>query len=186
MEVERVRLAIGYNLNQFWYYNYFTWDFYRHNSYYWRSFPVPGLTIAYPSAWWMKPWYWYMEAYLYHHWTWQYMRWQLEGYGPWQSVVVSRLLAAAALQLVTWMLMPLLCGGLRAMDGVSRLVRAVVGLHAVYVGYAVGGGCFLFSFLTAFRWIPGADSHSAGVPTVRVPTRLADVDAVLHLLPVAA
>ena len=153
MTGERVRLAIGYNLNQFWYYNYFTWDFYRHNNYYWNTFPVPGLTIAYPSAWWMKPWYWYMEAYLYHHWTWQYMRWRLEGYGQWQAVVVSRLLAAAALQLVTWMVVPLLCA-LRVMDGVSRAVRAVVGLHPVYVGYVVGGGCFLFSFITAFRWIP--------------------------------
>jgi len=153
MEVERVRLAIGYNLNQFWYYNYFTWDFYRHNHYYWRTFPVPGLTIAYPSAWWMKPWYWYMEAYMYHHWTWQYIRWQMEGYGQWQSVVISRLLAVVALQLVTWMVLPLLCG-LRALDSVSRLVRAVVGLHPVYVGYLVGARCFLFSFLTSFRWIP--------------------------------
>ena len=134
-------------------YNYFTWDFYRHNHYYWNVYAVPGLTIAFPSAWWMKPWYWYMEAYLYHHWTWQYVRWQMEGYALWLPVVVSRLLAAAALQLVTWMLVPLVCG-LRAVDGVSRLVRVVVGLHAVYVGYVVGGGCFLFSFATAFRWVP--------------------------------
>ena len=153
MSDARVRLAIGYNLNQFWYYNYFTWDHYRHNAYYWRHFAVPGLTIAFPSAWWMKPWYWYMEAYLYHDWTWQYVRWRLEGYTQWQSTLVSRLLAAVALQLVTWTLMPLLCG-LRAVDGVSRAVRAVVGLSPVYVGYALGGACWLFSWVVAFRWIP--------------------------------
>ena len=163
LETDRVRLAIGYNLNQFWYYNYFTWDFYRHNQYYWNQYAVPGLTIAYPSAWWMKPWYWYMEAYLYHHWTWQHVRWQLEGYGRWQSVVVSRLLAAVALQLMTWMVMPLVCG-LRATNGVSRVLRAVVGLSPVYVGYAAGGGCFLLSFAIAFRWIPSMTPTVLGYP----------------------
>ena len=153
MEDEKVRLAIGYNLNQFWYYNYFTWDFYRHNNYYWNSFPVPGLTIAYPSNWWMKPWYWYMEAYLHHHWTWQYVRWQLDGYAQWTPTVVSRLLLAAAIQLTTWLLMPLLCG-LRTLHPLTRLARSVVAVSPAYVGYAVGGGVFVFVTRLCLRLLP--------------------------------
>ena len=152
-EEPRQRLAIGYNLNQFWYYTYFSWDFFRRNTYYYNQYPVPGLSIAYPSNWWMKPWYWYSEAYLYHHWTWQIVRYQLDGYGQGVPTVLTRLLLALGVVAATVYAIPSVAA-LPLCDLPARVVRGVVGLAPAYAGWVVGLSAFGSVSYTAFRWIP--------------------------------
>ena len=140
---------------RFWYYTYFSWDFFRRNDYYYRTFPVPGLSIAYPSNWWMKPWYWYSEAYLHHHWTWQIVRYRLTGYSEWLPVVVTRLLLAVVVQAVTWYLLPLLTAlAYSVAPAPFASLRWLVGLSPAYIGNGVGAAAFLAVSVQAFRLIP--------------------------------
>jgi hypothetical protein len=127
---------------RFWYYTYFSWDFFRRNAYYWREYPVPGLSIAFPSNWWMKPWYWYNEVYLHHQWTWQIIRYRMDGYGDWTQTVVSRLLLAAVINAATVWAVPALLSA-RCCNGCSRVVRWLVSFSPAYIGNAVGIAAFI-------------------------------------------
>ena len=141
------------SLLRFWYYTYFSWDFFRRNAYYWREYAVPGLSLAFPSNWWMKPWYWYNEVYLHHQWTWQIIRYRMDGYGDWAKTVLIRLLLAAVVNAATAWAVPTLLSG-RWCDGCSRLVRWLVSFSPAYIGNAVGIAAFFTAAVSAFRLIP--------------------------------
>eukprot|EP00128_Syssomonas_multiformis_P005118 Colp12_sorted_trinity150504_noHs@1041 len=56
------RLPISYNLNHIYFYEKMNWNLYRLKPF--QKLPIPGVSMGFPIAQWLKPWYWAPFMYL--------------------------------------------------------------------------------------------------------------------------
>jgi len=166
-EAPAMRLNIGWNINHFWYYIHFDWDWFFQapglsHEYPWmrREYPngrpsdaVAGSSLAYCSGMMLKPWYWFPTFYFTHHYKWHDMRAEL-GDNYW-AVLLSRVALLAVLVPIVRM------GSDRAridkvtlLDPLRDVALRVFSIAPVLFGYLYGLFAFFLHGYVAFQLIP--------------------------------
>jgi hypothetical protein len=172
-EAPAMRLNIGWNINHFWYYIHFDWDWFFQapglsHEYPWmrRSYgeggadgtrpadAVAGSSLAFCSGMMLKPWYWFPTFYFLHHYKWHEMRARLnDDYWP---ILLSRM----ALLALLFPLVRFLSDRSRIdrlgtlLDPVRDTCLRVFSWAPVWFGYLYGVGAFFLHGYIAFQLIP--------------------------------
>lgn len=156
-EEPAMRLNIGYNLNHFFYYIGFTWDWFRFTfngwDYGWSQDVVPGGSIGYCSGAFLKPWYWFPNFYFIHHDSWQAKR-ELLGQNNW-PLLLSRLFFLLPLYYsVTQGFKLLATHTSPVVERTRHFAYLFFSSAVVQLGYSVGFLAWLGSAVAAFQVIP--------------------------------
>jgi hypothetical protein len=185
LEHPEMRLPIEYNVNHLYFNLAFSWDTWRSMGHYFSDYEIPALSIAFPIAAGMKPWYWYGTAFFNPNWIWQSFRATLPDEEYWVQVwfplnalyFVVMLLAAMWFSKFAY-----------ASTGIERVRKVVsVGMARVplagvkVLGYLMGlFVCFFMGPKFACHFIPSlAPAHLAWL--VFIPFRLLFIFFCLHM-----
>jgi len=166
-EEPAMRLNIGWNINHFWYYIAFDWEWFFHSpgtsdQYPWiRAYnaagqsaqTVAGSSLAYCSGMMLKPWYWFPTFYFLHHYEWHAKR-DLLGI-DYSATLLTRLAGLVPL----WLLYHYLSkrsriDRLTALEPVRDLVLRAFSLAPVLFGYLYGVCAFVLHSVAVFQLIP--------------------------------
>lgn len=147
-----MRLPMEYNVNQLYYYLTYDWDWLRPMGEYFADYEVPALSMAFPIAPEMKPWYWLPTFFFESCWTWQKFRSTLPGEEYWTEVwLPSRVLGLGAICALQYFLVKFVYPHGLLFGTRTKLVDTLVKLPLALVkalGYVLG-------VLVCFVWTPG-------------------------------
>lgn len=167
-EAPAMRLNIGWNLNHFWYYIAFQWDWFLNavpledTQYPWvqayeaggrRSDAVAGSSLAYCSGMMLKPWYWFPTFYFNHHYHWHEVRARL-GIDYWPILLTRMLGLAAVMGLFHLANDRSRIDKLSWLEPVRGALLRVFCMAPVLFGYLYGVGAFFLHGYVVFQLIP--------------------------------
>lgn len=142
-----MRMPLGYNLNHMYYYPLFSWHWFRSRPLEpYVSDEVPAYTLAFPSAAWLKPWFWYPVFFFSLYFRWQNFRDHLDGVSFNFYVARGLIIAVVLLGLIRWLIRFIALNS--NFDGLRTRFHKLVALSPFYFGYSFGVlywlSCFLF------------------------------------------
>jgi len=161
-----LRLPPGYNLNALWYYEHGNWNLYCCHPRFAEMRQLPGVSMTFPVAPFIKPWYWWPYLILDDNWqTWQNIRTEL-GESHAHVVLLVGAILLSGLILAVWLvayLLPSPCLGLPGGVGGRRhsrktervLAYLVETLGRNNVGLALGVLCVGLSCGLPYLLLPG-------------------------------
>lgn len=146
-EEPAMRLSIGYNMNSLYYYLDYDYHLFRRSNNSFSDLQIPALSMGYPIAPYMKPWYWYATFFFNSVWEWHAVRESIPGESGF-GVLLSRyfLLVAVFFPVGVWLIRT--WASLKATP-LKAPARAIVSAHPAFIGFIVG---IIVPFLTNFFW----------------------------------
>lgn len=151
-ELVEQRLTLQYNLNHFYYYPSMSYTFFSRSNYYFSNYTIPALTLAYPAAPWLKPWYWYPIFFFTQHIHWHHVRDNIHDLSYIDVLVTRMILLCVVYCISNYIVRPSLHRP--SMESYKSMFQSIIKKQIFFIGYGIGVPVWLMTSYVTFQLIP--------------------------------